>query len=111
MTTKARAFLTGVRGAVPIAAGYVPIAFSFGVAASKLGLTAFEAFMLSLIIYAGAAQFLTLALLASGASLGLSDYLDYDEPATCTLWAVPSGASSTCTKAAFCMGLGLWFDR
>ena len=52
MTTKARAFLTGVRGAVPIAAGYVPIAFSFGVAASKLGLTAFEAFMLSLIIYA-----------------------------------------------------------
>jgi 4-azaleucine resistance transporter AzlC len=72
MTTKARAFLTGVRGAVPIAAGYVPIAFSFGVAASKLGLTAFEAFMLSLIIYAGAAQFLTLALLASGASLGLS---------------------------------------
>ncbi|MFQ3348523.1 MAG: 4-azaleucine resistance transporter AzlC, partial [Paracoccaceae bacterium] len=57
---------------LPIAAGYIPIAFSFGVAASKLGLSGTEIFMVSLIIYAGAAQFLMLALLASGASLPLS---------------------------------------
>lgn len=47
--------------------GYFPIAFSFGVAATQGGFTGLEAFALSLIIYAGASQFLALALLASGA--------------------------------------------
>ena len=47
--------------------GYFPIAFSFGVAATQAGFTGVEAFALSLIIYAGASQFLALALLASGA--------------------------------------------
>jgi 4-azaleucine resistance transporter AzlC len=53
--------------AVPIAMGYFPIAFSFGVAATRAGLSATEAFGLSLIMYAGAAQFLALALIAGGA--------------------------------------------
>ena len=53
--------------ALPIALGYFPIAFSFGVAATRAGLSPIEAFGLSLIIYAGAAQFLALALIASGA--------------------------------------------
>jgi 4-azaleucine resistance transporter AzlC len=47
--------------------GYFPIAFSFGVAATRAGFSALEAFALSLIIYAGASQFLALALLSSGA--------------------------------------------
>jgi predicted branched-subunit amino acid permease len=47
--------------------GYFPIAFSFGVAATRAGFTGLEAFALSLIIYAGASQFLALALLSSGA--------------------------------------------
>ncbi len=47
--------------------GYFPIAFSFGVAATQGGFTGLEAFALSLIIYAGASQFLALALLSSGA--------------------------------------------
>ena len=47
--------------------GYFPIAFSFGVAATRAGFTEVEASALSLIIYAGASQFLALALLSSGA--------------------------------------------
>lgn len=47
--------------------GYFPIAFSFGVAATRAGFTGIEATALSLIIYAGASQFLALALLSSGA--------------------------------------------
>ena len=54
--------------------GYFPIAFSFGVAATRAGLTAVEAFALSLIIYAGASQFLALALLTSGAPLLVSAF-------------------------------------
>jgi len=60
-------FATGLVTALPIALGYFPIAFSFGVAATRAGLTGIEAFGLSLIIYAGAAQFLALALITGGA--------------------------------------------
>lgn len=57
----------GLQAALPIALGYFPIAFSFGVAATRAGLTGWEAFGLSLIVFAGAAQFLALALVTSGA--------------------------------------------
>ena len=60
-------FVTGLITALPIALGYLPIAFSFGVAATRAGLSGIEAFGLSLIIYAGAAQFLALALITGGA--------------------------------------------
>lgn len=59
----------GLLAAVPIVLGYLPIAFSFGVAAKRAGLSEAEAVMLSAVIYAGAAQFLALALVTSGASL------------------------------------------
>jgi 4-azaleucine resistance transporter AzlC len=60
-------FTAGLVTALPIALGYLPIAFSFGVAATRAGLSGVEAFGLSLIIYAGAAQFLALALITGGA--------------------------------------------
>lgn len=60
-------FLTGLGQALPIVLGYFPIAFSFGVAATRAGLTGYEAVFLSLVIYAGASQFLALALVTSGA--------------------------------------------
>ncbi len=62
-------FVQGLVSALPIALGYFPIAFAFGVAATGQGLSPLEAFGLSLIIYAGAAQFLALALITSGAPL------------------------------------------
>lgn len=67
MTPTRPPFLDGLAASLPIVMGYFPIAFSFGVAATQAGFTGVEAFALSLIIYAGASQFLALALLASGA--------------------------------------------
>lgn len=60
-------FLDGLTASLPIVLGYFPIAFSFGVAATRAGFSGLEAFLLSLVIYAGASQFLALALLSSGA--------------------------------------------
>ena len=60
-------FVQGLIAALPIALGYLPISFAFGVAATGQGLSGPEAFGLSLIIYAGASQFLALALITSGA--------------------------------------------
>ena len=67
-------FAAGLITALPIALGYFPIAFSFGVAATRAGLSAVEAFGLSLIIYAGAAQFLALALITGGAPVLVSAF-------------------------------------
>ena len=62
-------FGAGLMAAVPIALGYFPIAFAFGVAAVAAGLSPLGATALSVIIYAGASQFLALALITSGAAL------------------------------------------
>jgi 4-azaleucine resistance transporter AzlC len=75
MTEQRPSFATGLAAAVPIMMGYFPIAFSFGVAATQAGFSAIEAFCLSLIIYAGASQFLALALLTSGAPVLVSAFM------------------------------------
>ena len=67
-------FWAGLATSVPLILGYFPIAFSFGVAATRAGLTAPEAFALSLILYAGAAQFLAIALIAAGAPLAVAAF-------------------------------------
>lgn len=67
MTATKPTFLAGLAASLPIVMGYLPIAFSFGVAATRAGFSATEAFALSLLIYAGASQFLALALLSSTA--------------------------------------------
>lgn len=67
MTASRPGFRAGLFAALPIVLGYAPIAFSFGVAATRAGLTGAEAVMLSVVIYAGASQFLALALVTSGA--------------------------------------------
>ena len=67
-------FWAGLTASVPLMLGYLPIAFSFGLAATRLGLSGAEAFALSLIIYAGAAQFLAIALIAAGAPLTVAAF-------------------------------------
>lgn len=74
MTQPRAPFLAGLGASLPIAMGYFPIAFSFGVAATRAGFSAMEAFALSLFIYAGASQFLALALLTSGAPVLVSAF-------------------------------------
>lgn len=74
MTPPRHPFLDGLTASLPIIMGYLPIAFSFGVAATRAGFSATEAFALSLIIYAGASQFLALALLSSGAPVLISAF-------------------------------------
>jgi 4-azaleucine resistance transporter AzlC len=68
-TAPSSRFRSGLFMSIPLVLGYFPIAFAFGVAATQAGLSTAEAVMFSLIIFAGAAQFLALALVTSGAPL------------------------------------------
>ena len=62
-------FLDGARDALVIVFTYLPVAFAFGVAAVGFGFNSWEALFLSSTIYAGASQFIVIALLASGSSI------------------------------------------
>ncbi len=59
--------LSGMRQALPIVLGYVPVGFAYGVLALKAGLPAIPAALMSMIVFAGSAQFIAVGLLAVGA--------------------------------------------
>ena len=65
------AWISGIKDATPLLGGYIPVAISFGVIAVQTGFSALEAIFISTAIYAGAAQFLFLAMVATGAPLWL----------------------------------------
>jgi 4-azaleucine resistance transporter AzlC len=56
----------GIRRATPIVLGYVPIGFAYGVLAGKSGLSDTNAFLMSIIVFAGSAQFIAVGLFAAG---------------------------------------------
>ncbi|MYN12242.1 branched-chain amino acid ABC transporter permease [Pusillimonas sp. TS35] len=66
--TPARAIRAGLRDSLSIAIGYVPVAISFGLAAVHAGVPPYMAVLLSLLVYAGASQFILVSLLAAGAA-------------------------------------------
>ncbi|KUP09197.1 branched-chain amino acid ABC transporter permease [Bacillus coahuilensis m2-6] len=61
-----QSFLSGIRGGLSIAIGYFPIAVAFGLLAKNVGLTSLETVMMSIFVFAGAAQFMSLNLIALG---------------------------------------------
>lgn len=56
----------GMKRALPIVLGYVPIGFAYGVLAGKSGLSETNTLLMSLIVFAGSAQFIAVGLFASG---------------------------------------------
>ncbi|MDF2880530.1 MAG: azlC1 [Clostridiaceae bacterium] len=56
----------GIVAALPIVAGYVPIAMAFGILSKTNGIHLTYSFLLSAFVYAGASQFMALNLLSSG---------------------------------------------
>ncbi len=60
----------GIKAALPVILGYIPVGLAFGVLAVQGGLTVHEVFLMSLMVYAGSAQFIAVGLLGAGASFG-----------------------------------------
>jgi len=59
-------FLRGIRSAIGLGIGYVPIGITYGVLAQTGSLTFIETLAMSLMVFAGASQFIALNLLAAG---------------------------------------------
>lgn len=61
-------FRQGLHEGVSIAIGYAPVALTFGLLAKTTGLTLFETLLMSMVLYAGAAQYIALNMFALGTS-------------------------------------------
>ncbi len=64
-------FWLGTQEAIPLLGGYIPVAISFGLVSIQSGFSVLETILISTLIYAGASQFLFVAMFASGAPLWL----------------------------------------
>lgn len=61
-------FRDGARACLPVVLGYLAVGFAFGVVARTAGLSVLEVALMSLILYAGSAQFAATGMLAASAS-------------------------------------------
>ncbi|MDN3425915.1 AzlC family ABC transporter permease [Microbacterium sp. APC 3898] len=61
-----REFSSGLKAGTSIAVGYFPIALTFGLLAKTTGLSLVEAVAMSIFVYAGAAQYISLSLITAG---------------------------------------------
>ena len=58
--------LAGLKACVPVMIGYFPVAVTFGMAGLGTGLAPVQVILISVLVYAGASQFLLLASIKSG---------------------------------------------
>ncbi|BBO75427.1 branched-chain amino acid ABC transporter permease [Desulfosarcina widdelii] len=66
--TRSKILKEGLSAGWPICLGYLPIGMAFGVLAQKAGLTPFQIGLMSILVFAGSAQFIAVAMLSVGAS-------------------------------------------
>jgi 4-azaleucine resistance transporter AzlC len=58
----------GFKDALPVMAGYFPIAMAYGILAKSVGISMTDGVMFSAFLYAGAAQFMTASMISAGIS-------------------------------------------
>lgn len=63
---KGREFKTGIQAGMSVAIGYIPIAITYGLLAKTTGLPLLATLAMSVLVFAGASQFIALNLIAMG---------------------------------------------
>lgn len=66
---KHKGFIYGLRESLTIGVGYAPVALTFGILSLKCGLTVWETGLMSLMVFAGASQFIAIQLIGQGATV------------------------------------------
>jgi predicted branched-subunit amino acid permease len=59
-------FRLGVRDTIPVALGVIPFGITYGIVGPTVGLTAGETLLMSLLVFAGAAQFVSTTMIGMG---------------------------------------------
>ena len=69
--SRARSLLQGMRDSIPMIVGILPFGLIYGALASLAGLTLWQALGMSLLVYAGSAQFIAISLLGLGSGMAV----------------------------------------
>lgn len=56
----------GIKSGLPIVMGFIPVGFAYGVLAMKAGISPLMTLLMSVLVYAGSAQFIAVAMLGAG---------------------------------------------
>ncbi len=64
-----RWFLRGMKDGIPISMGYFAVSFTLGITAKKVGMSAFQASLMSALMLASAGQFAAISMIAAGAGV------------------------------------------
>ncbi|MBR2387684.1 MAG: AzlC family ABC transporter permease [Clostridia bacterium] len=64
---RTKSFLYGLKMSTPVILGFIPVAIAFAIMASSSGLTAFESVAMSVFVFAGASQMMSVGMIAEGA--------------------------------------------
>jgi 4-azaleucine resistance transporter AzlC len=59
----------GIRDAIPIVLGYLPLGFAFGVLAKDVGMTVAQATMMSVLCFTGAGQYIAIGIMKAGGAV------------------------------------------
>lgn len=70
MNSRLKRYKDGLYAGIPIVIGYIPIAIAFGILSKSLGISMLNTFLFSLLVFAGASQFMALNLLSTGVGIG-----------------------------------------
>lgn len=68
-TSLKKQFLYGARAGIPVVLGYIPVGIAYAVMARQAGFSTLETCMMSLLVYAGAAEMMAVGMYAQGASI------------------------------------------
>ncbi len=64
---RTKSFLYGLRMSLPVILGFIPVAIAFAIMASSAGLSPFESVAMSVFVFAGASQMMSVGMIAEGA--------------------------------------------
>lgn len=61
--------IVGIKDAVPIVLGYLPLGFAFGVLATEAGMTILQATLMSVLCFSGAGQYIAIGVMQAGGAI------------------------------------------
>lgn len=67
--TNRKAFISGIKVGIPIGLGYMAVAFTLGIQAKRIGITAFQSALMSFGLHASAGEYIALSLFGIGANI------------------------------------------
>ena len=73
--TKRTEYLAGLKSAVPVIFGFIPVGIAYAIMARQAGFDIFETCFMSVAVFAGASQMMAVGMYAQGAGLAAAGIL------------------------------------